>query len=384
MKRTLLSLLLPLVAVLPLQAQDKFNFVCHGFVNPVIWADSRQVVSGREGMMLFYPASSTDNPNAENPDLNMLAITARVNLAFSGPEVLGAKMLGFIEGDFTGPTNATINTLRLRHAYLQMDWGRHKVLAGQYWYPMVVPEIMPMTQPLNMGAPFHPYARYNQLRYTFKEGAFEAFTAALFQLDNKSQGPDGTSTAYLRGSMVPEMHLQLRFKGDRLFFGGAANLLVIKPRKDEDQLYSSCSFSLFGSYRMDGITIKAQTLLSDNLYEGCTMGGYVEHLVDGQYSYEPFSWTTAWLDISRNQGTWRPALFLGYGWNNNFGMELGEDDQAYGRGFDIQSLWRVQPRITYLAGHGLSFMFDVECTHAQYADNAPTNFRVILGAQYDF
>lgn len=391
-------------------ATRKWQYKFHGFVNPVMWADSREVVAGREGMMLFFPKPIDKDANGVDrngyPSLNMLAITARANLAVQGPDVLGAHMLGFIEGDFTGPTDATINTLRLRHAYIKMDWGSQSVLAGQFWYPMVIQEIMPMTQPLNMGAPFHPYARYNQVRYAANLGKLEAIAVAAFQLDNKSKGPNGGSTEYIKKSMVPEMNLQLRYKGDRLFAGVAANLLSIRPRTIDNQYnhidtrYNSISFSIFGKYRWNSWTVKAQTLLSDNLYEGCTMGGYLEDTLSNTYSYKPFTWTTAWVDFSRNVGKWRPAIFLGYGINNNFGDIYNVNDIDYGRGFDMKSLWRIQPRINYIAGHGLSFMFDVEVTNAQYgkkvmndatsyhfesdADNAPTNVRLILGAQYDF
>lgn len=416
MKKILVTISLLVLSVASFAQTDtaarKWSYRFHGFVNPVAWVDSRQVVAGREGMMHFYPAPVVNDANGNDinaePSLNMLAITARVNLAVQGPDVLGAHVLGFIEGDFTGPTDATINTLRLRHAYLKMQWQKQSLLAGQYWYPMVIHEIMPMTQPLNMGAPFHPYARYNQVRYTANLGNWEAVAVAAFQLDNKSKGPNGGSTEYITRSMVPEMNVQLRYKGERLFAGVAANLLSIRPRTLDllgnkvDTRYNSASFSVFGKYNFGTWTLKAQTLLSDNLYEGCTMGGYLEDIdvINNAYSYKPFTWTTAWVDISRNSGKWRPALFLGYGINNNFGDIYASSETAYGRGFDMQSLWRVQPRINYIAGHGLSFMFDVEVTNAQYgakvidspttyhyetdANNNPTNVRLILGAQYDF
>lgn len=136
-----------------------FSFDWHGFVNPHYYADSRSVVGGREDMMLFFPKpianDSTGRDINDGWKADMLAITARLGLRINGPEMLGAKTSGYIEGDFTGATNDNINTLRLRHAYIDMDWGHHRLLMGQYWYAMVVHEIMPMTNPLNMGSPFH-------------------------------------------------------------------------------------------------------------------------------------------------------------------------------------------------------------------------------------
>ena len=158
--------------IIPTQAQG-FSLDWHGFVNPHYYADSRSVVGGREDMMLFYPKpivrDSLGNDINDGWQADMLAITARLGLTISGPDMLGAKTSAYIEGDFTGSTNATIDNLRLRHAYITLRWRRwvvddlygtpHTLIMGQYWYPMVIHEIMPMTTPLNMGAPFHCYAR---------------------------------------------------------------------------------------------------------------------------------------------------------------------------------------------------------------------------------
>ena len=176
-----------------LRAQDGFTFKWHGFANPHYYADSRSVVGGREDMMLFYPKpivrDSLGRDINDGWQANMLAITARLNLTVHGPEIWGAQSRAFIEGDFTGATNATNNNLRLRHAYIALDWDKHHLLMGQYWYAMVVHEIMPMTNPLNMGAPFHPYARQPQVRYSyFPTPNWELLAVAQWQLDNTSQG----------------------------------------------------------------------------------------------------------------------------------------------------------------------------------------------------
>ena len=173
MKKILVVLVLLVVSLVRLEAQEGFHFDFHGFVNPHYYADSRSVVGGREDMMLFYPKpivrDSLGHDINDGWQANMLAITARLNVRITGPEMLGAKTSAFVEGDFTGSTNATIDNLRLRHAYITLRWRRwvvddlyrtpHMLIMGQYWYPMVIHEIMPMTNPLNMGAPFHCYAR---------------------------------------------------------------------------------------------------------------------------------------------------------------------------------------------------------------------------------
>ena len=373
-----------------LRAQEKpFSFDWHGFVNPHYYADSRSVVGGREDMMLFYPKpvllDSLGNDLNDGWQANMLAITARLGLRINGPDMLGAKTSAYIEGDFTGSTNATINDLRLRHAYITLDWGKHKLLAGQYWYAMVTHEIMPMTNPLNMGAPFHCYARQPQVRYSyFPTGNWELVGVAQWQLDNMSQGllngiPQ-SSPQFARHSLVPELNAQLRYQKGDLFLGVAANLKTIQPVVPDPTgtLHSSFSWSLFGKTTLGSVTVKAQTLLNNSLYEGCSLGGYLM-LDDG--SFRDWHFNTVWLDIERGRGNWRPGLFLGYATNLDYGNT--DFTHCFGRGHDMAYLWRVQPRLTYTTLKGLSFVGEAEYTYAGYEEPVG-NLRLSLSAVYAF
>lgn len=405
-----------LLLCLPLSAQTadsadapkKWTFSFSGMVNPQVYADTRQVVAGREEMMLFFPKPVERDAEGHDlnavPSLNMLAITTRLALTIEGPDVLGANLKGYIEGDYTGATDASINMFRLRHAYIDMRWRHNELLIGQYWYPMTIHEIMPETRPLNMGAPFHPYARYAQVRYSARADWFEAVAVAAFQLDNKSQGPDGSSTNYLKRSMVPECNFQLRYHDDRFIAGIAYNLMVTKPRvfvldtldqkHKVDDRYVSHSLSAFFGYMGPKWRITAQTILSDNLYEGCTLGGYIEReTLDGavySYDYRPWHFTTAWLDFGRATGSWRPGLFLGGGINNDRYNDLAANETAYGRGHDIRWLYRIQPRIGYVSKFGLSLWFEIEHTFARYSETSSHpacdvhNERFILSAVYKF
>lgn len=394
-------------------AQSPFSLDFHGFVNPHYYADSRSVVGGREDMMLFYPKpvllDSLGNDINDGWQANMLAITARLGLRITGPEMLGAKTSAYIEGDFTGSTNATINDLRLRHAYIEMKWahqgsiGRfdsvvstHRLLVGQYWYPMVIHEIMPMTNPLNMGAPFHCYARQPQVRYEYSIPGLEFVAAASWQLDNMSQGLlNGTptsSTLFARHSLIPELNFQMRWNTDKVFFGVAANIKTIQPVvqtvattvQPTQEKHSSLTFSVFGKVNLGEVTIKAQTLLNNNLYEGCSLGGY---LMRANNTIEDWYFNTVWLDVERNTGHWRPGLFLGFAYN----FKEEEHPQhfpstppiVFGRGYDIKYLWRIQPRLTYTTSKGLSFTAEAEYTRAGYAEPVG-NLRLSLSMVYAF
>lgn len=393
MKKLLIGLVGLMGLMGSLRAQSPFALEWHGFVNPHYYADSRAVVGGREDMMLFYPKpivlDSLGNDINDGWQANMLAITARLGLRVKGPDMLGARTSAYVEGDFTGATNATINNLRLRHAYIDMQWQHHRLLAGQYWYPMVIHEIMPMTNPLNMGAPFHCYARQPQVRYEYISHGFNVVAAACWQLDNMSQGllngVPSSSTLFARHSLVPELNLQLRYLTQHFFFGAAANLKTIQPQVvsvatmlQQTERHSSFSWSLFGRYNGPGFTVKAQALLNNSLYEGCSLGGY---LMLADSSFQDWHFNTVWLDVEKSTGHWRPGLFLGYAKN----LDYGNTDFVYcfGRGHDLEYLWRVQPRLTYKTLTGLDFTAEAEYTYASY-DKPVGNLRLSLSMVYSF
>lgn len=373
-------------------AQSPFSLEWHGFVNPHYYADSRSVVGGREDMMLFFPKprvlDSLGHDINDGWQANMLAITARLGLKVVGPEMLGANTMAYIEGDFTGSTNATINNLRLRHAYLRLNWDSHELTVGQYWYAMVVHEIMPMTNPLNMGAPFHCYARQPQVRYEYHLNGFEAVAVAQWQLDNMSQGllngAPASSTTFARHSLVPELNAQLRYRKGGLFLGAAVNAKTIQPVVNttgmaaDGTLYTSLSYSVFGSLTLKGVSFKAQTLLNNSLYEGCSLGGYLM-LADG--TFEDWHFNTVWLDVERNTGHWRPGVFMGFAKNIDYGNHAGLT--IFGRGHDMDYLWRVQPRLTYKTLKGIDFTAEAEYTVAGYAEPVG-NLRLSLSMVYAF
>lgn len=369
-------------------------------------------------MMLFYPKPINKDPLSgidinDGWNMNMLSITARLNLTVTGPDILGAKSKAFIEGDFTGSTNETNNNLRLRHAYALLDWQHSTLLAGQFWYPMTVQEIMPNTRPLNMGAPFHPYARYNQLQYIGRMGSWEAMAVALFQQDNMSQGLlnglPKSSTQFIRRTHSPEMHLQLRYRGKKLFAGAAANMLTILPcvytelpstplPANYGETFTNFSYSLFLKYNFGNWALSAQTLLNNSLYEGCTMGGYTAWLnPENTLIYDSWHFNTFWADFGRTKGAWRPGFFVGYGYNAAFGNAYSSGTHAFGRGFDIEYLWRVQPRIGYHPNDFFNIYAEAEYTWAQYGTPNPAtlqyshndqggvgNLRLMLSAEYHF
>lgn len=77
--------------------------------------------------------------NGHHGNLRFTAQGSRFNFTIKGPEVLGAKLTGFIEMDFDQCTNTQTTSgqsyiPRLRHAMFRLNWpGETELLFGQYW-----------------------------------------------------------------------------------------------------------------------------------------------------------------------------------------------------------------------------------------------------------
>ena len=140
---------------------------------------------------------------------NMLAIQSRLSGKISGPDALGAKTSGLIEGDFFAQANDNINLFRMRHALVKLNWTNLEALAGYTWNPLFVTDCYPGTVSFNTGAPMQSFARNPQFRFTYTTGQLKIIAAALSQIDYTSRGVDGPNFKYLRNSTSPDMHLQV-------------------------------------------------------------------------------------------------------------------------------------------------------------------------------
>ena len=165
MKKILLLFVIALYAQISI-AQNTVKFDFHGFVKTDYWWDTRQVAYAREGLFTLFPMDQNLNQVGEDINaqgsFNFSAITSRANVKMTGTEALGAKVIGFLEADFSGISNQDINGFRLRHAFVQLDWEKSSLLLGQYWHPMFITECFPGVVNFNTGVPFQPFSR-NQI-----------------------------------------------------------------------------------------------------------------------------------------------------------------------------------------------------------------------------
>ena len=198
-----IALILSCITLFSQQSSPEWGIRFSGFVNAQAFFDTRQIVEARAGMVSLFPRKPLydreGNDINDKAHFNQAAMTTRLRGTIFGPDAIGASTMGVIETDFTGSSNADNNGLRLREAWLQLSWKHFVLMVGQYWHPLYVPEVRPKTIGLNLGAPFHPFARHNQIRFTYKTGIFNIIAVAASQRDYSNTGPIGRTPRYLRG-----------------------------------------------------------------------------------------------------------------------------------------------------------------------------------------
>ena len=415
MKKNRLSFLLVVAGIfitLPSFSQKdtaKFGIKFNGFVNSQLMYDTRQTVGGRETMLVLYPENKKPDKNGKDanasPSFNQLAMITRLTGKVWGPDALGAKTAALFEGDFTGQTNNDNNGFRLRHAYLKLNWPKAELLMGQYWHPFDVPEMLPGTLSLNTGAPFHAFSRHIQVRYSRSFMHLKIIAVAASQRDYASNGPSDAvvpKSDYIRNAVIPDLHLQLQYSNGEHLFGVGADYKTLQPRLITDSLYqtdtklTSMAVTGFAKLGFKILDIKLQGSWGENLSEHTMLGGYFEKEIDpvtGEAKYGNMSSLNAWMDITTKAVKWKIGLFAGYTKNLGYSGDMATKGKFYGRGSNIDYVYRVAPRITYTNGQ-LVFGSEFEYTAIAYGTTdikgsvkntaEYNNFRLLLSASYNF
>ena len=346
-----------------------------GFVKSDFFVDSRQVATFREGHFLLYPLNESLDANGEDinakASFNALSIQSRVTAKLFGPEVLGAKSGGLIEGEFFGTSDADVNGFRLRHAYVTLNWENTGLLFGQTWHPMFVTDVFPQVVSFNTGSPFQPFSRNPQIRLTQSFDKFNLIAALLTQRDVTSNGPAGFSSSYLRNNLIPSAHLQLQYKSESFVTGAGVDYKTLIPRISTtknyktDETVSGLSGLLYAKYTFSGFTWMAEGVYGQNLTDLLMLGGYAVSAIDtatGIEEYTPLNVYSVWTDLSYGKDI-QPGIFIGYTQN------LGADDKIVGtyntRVSNIDKIFRVTPRVIFNFSK-VRFATEVEFTSTSY------------------
>ena len=381
-------------------SQD-FGIKFSGFVKTDLIYDSRQTVAVREGHFLLYPAAkapdSQGNDINARPNMNILAIQTRLKGTITGPDAFGAKTSGVIEGAFFGQSDSDINGFRLRHAFLKLDWGHNSLMTGQYWHPMFVTDVFPGTISFNTGAPFQPFSRNPQIRFTHTQGKMSVFAAVVEQRDFVSKGPDGASSKYLRDAGIPNLHVQVQYKDKNSVLGAGVDWKSLLPRlqyfqNKADDTVSGLSFIAFSKLSTSSVTWKTEVVYGENLTDMLMLGGYAAESTPNyqeKATYIPTRIYSAWTDISAGKTT-ELGLFAGYTHNRGADKDIFT---SWGNGLNIDTIYRVSPRVVWKSGT-THLAAELEYTAAAYGvmdskgvvNDAEyvNNLRLLLAAYYFF
>ena len=412
MKKSIFVILIILIPVFAFsqdgkKEENKLKLKLTGFVKNDFFWDSRQTVSAREGHFLLWPQAVDEDLDGNDinakSNFNFLAVQSRISLGISGTEAFGAKISGKIEGDFFAQANDNINLLRLRHAYVKMNWTNTELLFGQYWIPMFITGCFPGTVSFNTGVPMQPFGRNPQIRLTQKLGGLKFIAVASSQRDYTSRGVDGVTGIYMRNSMLPELSAQIHFAKDKTILAGiGASYKQIVPQIvtatgfATDETVSSINAIAFLKVKTSPVTIKMEGVYGQNTPDVLGIGGFaVTEITDvarGYQSYSPISTMSVWTDIHTNGKDMQFGIFGGY--TKNMGTDKDIAGAVYGLGTNIESLYRVSPRVIFNSGN-VRFALEGEYTVANFGNttdirgipidlSAAANFRMLAAVYYFF
>ena len=360
MKRYLLFLAMVCCISITLQAQKKnFTYKFYGQLRGDLFYNTRANAELVDGLFHMYP--SDIKPDADGNDLNSVPnssfylLYSRLGVDVTGPMIGSAKSSAKVEIDFRGSgTNYTL--FRIRHAYVNLDWGKSSVLVGQAWHPLFG-DVFPSMLNLSTGAPFQPFSRTPQIRYKYTNlKNIELTAAAMWQLQFYSMGPKGKSGEYLKNSNIPEIYVAADYKANGLIAGAGIEMLSLKPRTQSevgDLIYkvneriTTFSFEAHAKYTRENWLFAARSCLGSNLTQtfmpGCsavakTHPGAVKHGIS------TYRHSMSWVNVVYGK-KWQPGIFLGY--LKNLGTTTDINGPTYGVGLDVDQVLTANVQFSY-------------------------------------
>ena len=349
------------------QMQD-FKFKFYGQIRTDFYYNSRANEETVDGLFYMYPKDKVRDPEGNDlnstPNSNFYTLYSRLGVDVAGPKLGTAKTSAKVEVDFRG-TGTSYSVIRLRHAYLNLDWGKSTLLLGQNWHPLFG-DVSPQILNLSVGAPFQPFSRAPQIRYRYTNKNFQLTGAAVWQSQYTSQGPEGKTHKYLKQSCIPEFYVGADYKNGGLLAGVGIELLSLKPRTEYivntdkykvDERITTLSYEAHVKYTNKDWFIAAKSVLGSNLTQASGLGGFGIKSVNeqtGEQEYTPIRFSSSWFNVVYGQ-KWKPGIFVGYAKNLGTSDALyapkGNDAKLYGTGTDLNQLVTAGAELTYNVPH---------------------------------
>lgn len=382
----------------------KIEFKFGGQVDARIFYNSYNSRASRDEVQYAYPLAPDYNPAGKdlNRDgyLGFSVFSSRLHLRVTGPRLGRADTRAYIEADFMGASDEFLHTFRLRHAWIQLEWVRDRLLLGQTDHLTRVEEVSPGVVAYGSGTPFNTQNRSAQVRYAHRFGPeLELLAAAHIYTGNRSVGPKDAQNR----ACLPDLQFQMKFGDpDRVFGGFTAGYKFLKPLLQDEQGYrldrrvGSFNAGAFFKAVYRDYSIKLWGMAGQNLTPYSMIGGYGLRAFDAaaDADYTNISVLTLWADFETPvfRG-FQAGFFAGY--QKNLGadrhMEIlklpgGETAFAgYFRDNALQYFYRLSPRIWFYPLRNLTFGVEYMFSCARWGTdfNARYKARKLLPASCD-
>lgn len=414
--------------------EEEKKVTVYGNVHNNVWYNTRASSELRDGIFNLFPSdhsAGTANATTKNDDTNakstlgFSAIFSRLGVKFSGGTAFGAKVSGFIEGDFFGVSgnsgNGSETLFRLRHAAVDLDWTKTQLRVGQYWNPNFLPECFP-TVP-NFALAINPFSFIPQVRVTHKVTP-EISVMAMAHMNNlagfSSMGSataGTTGAAYSTNSttqngvaasqfaQLPSFAGQLKYDNKTIWavVGGEVNFLrPIVSEADASGAVQNISknmvvYNFLASAKLTlpkMVTVKLRADYGQNYNQYVGVGyGYAYKGSDGLLAgYRAANVLNTWGEvIVTKHDMFQPALFVGY--VRNLGVEkLGTGEtimtNVYSRGLAMtgrvmEDFIRVAPRLDVRSGKYL-LALEYEWSQALWGDSNGTTAEIKSSSANEF
>ncbi len=374
------KLLLSLFAIFTLfqlnasSQEDKPYYKFGGMIDAHFYHDSYNSVEYREGVLYFFPKAPDINSVGvdmnKNNRLRANILSSRLSFSVGNVKLSDkAKLSAYVETDFLGASDALLQHMRIRHAYVKVDWAKSSLLMGQYWNMSLVPEMVPNT--VSMGEfPFLAINRNPMIQYTYKVNEnITLDAAAQFHLAIKGTGPSNAQAQ----SSLPDMQARIKLgKSDKVFGGVMVGTKFLKPRTHTTQGYAvegsvnSTMVTAFFKATHRGHTFRLNSMYGGNLSMFYQIGGYGMLQGEdpaGDYDYSNIRSISSFFDYQYRIGDskWELGLFAAHQANlgSSKPLELGSSDAVgYYQFCDVNYIARIAPRIAYYPA--AKFMLGIE------------------------
>lgn len=379
-------------------SKEKIKLRFGGRVDAYVFTDTHKGVESGGGLQYLMPSRPEFDKNGkdlnEQGSLRFGVATTRLNLGASYNFSPKFRSSAFVEIDFMGAGGQNpLNLIRLRHAFINLEWAKSSVLIGQTSHLMQIDDIAPPTVIFGCGYPINPLSRPVQLRYTHQLGIVNLSAAvAMFA---------GTEGAMQSSAMTPDLTLRVMVgNAQHAMIGAAGSFKSITPRMtvvaDQEARMNAVSGAIFGVIRpLSFMAIRAYAIVGQDL-QTLSMTGMFAPIQGGQ-GYTPSTTVSTWLDLdfALPKG-FALGLFAGYQKNlGTFDPIVSAQIVTPTAEQGIDYFYRISPRLWYnykKLSFGLEYLF----TQASWADQfdkfylpvttlpLATDHRVSLLARFNF